>query len=533
MTTFETIIRGGTVVDGTASEPIVTDVGISGDTIAAMGDLSSSSAPTVIDASGMHVSPGFIDAHGHSDYTLLADGRAFSQVSQGVTTEVIGNCGHGCAPVVGDPESFTGNIYGYTGDPKLSWHTFGEYLERLQAAGPAINAVPLVPHGNLRISSMTDRSKPVTRDEAEQMKRHMDEAFDEGAWGLSFGLEYGAERSASFDELSTLSRLTAERDGLLAVHTRNKETLAAEAVEEAIQLARAADSAVQVSHIIPRLGGNPHGLENIINSINSSASSGMDIAFDIHTRLHGITHLSDALFPELARQSPDEIRQALASENTRRALSERECLISSFALGGWDRITVYTSPMQPDLAGRTIADLAAEWGLSDWDAVFRVLSTNAEDIHGPLVICHSYEEADVIATALEDLCLIGSDATALCVDGPLAGETFLGAYSWAGWIFSRLTGNPGNLSAAQAVRKLSGAAADRFGLADRGYITTGKKADIVVFNPGEFVEVADLNEPNRPCEGVRDVLVNGVPTLRNGRQISQSGGKVLRKGSAS
>ena len=531
MTTFETIIRGGTVVDGTASEPGLTDIGIKGDTIVALGDLTSSDARTEIDATGMHVSPGFIDAHGHSDYTLLADGRAYSQVSQGVTTEVIGNCGHGCAPIVGDPESFTGNIYGYTGDPELSWHTFGEYLERLQAAGPAINTVPLVPHGNLRISSMADRSQQVTPDEAEKMRRHMNEAFDEGVWGLSFGLEYGAERSASFDELSTLSKLTAERDGLLAVHTRNKEILAAEAVEEAIQLARMADSAVQVSHIIPRLGGSPDGLGNIINSINSSASNGMDIAFDIHTRLHGITHLSDALFPDLARRTPDEIRQELASESTRRALSERECLISSFALGGWDRITVYTSPMQPDLAGRTIADLSAEWGVSDWDAVFKVLSINAEDIHGTLVICHSYEEADVIATALENLCLIGSDATALCKDGPLSGETFLGAYSWAGWIFSRLTGNSGNLSIAQAIRKLTGSAADRFGLTDRGYITPGKRADIVVFNPGEFVETADLNEPNRPCEGVRDVLVNGVLTVSNGRQLSQAGGRVLRKGS--
>jgi N-acyl-D-amino-acid deacylase len=532
VTTFETIIRGGTVVDGTASEPVITDVGINGDSIAALGDLSSSNARTEIDANGLHVSPGFIDAHGHSDYTLLADGRAFSQVSQGVTTEVIGNCGHGCAPIVGDPEGFTGNIYGYTGNPELSWYTFGEYLDRLQAAGPAINAVPLVPHGNLRISSMADRSKPVTRAEAETMKRHMDEAFDEGAWGLSFGLEYGSERSASFDELSALSRLTAERDGLLAVHTRNKETLAVEAVNEAIQLGRAADSAVQVSHIIPRLGGSPDDLEKIINSINSSASTGMDIAFDIHTRLHGITHLSDALFPDMTQESADEIRQALDSESTRQALSKRECLISSFALGGWDRITVYTSPMQPDLAGRTIADLAAEWRLGDWDAVFKVLSINAEDIHGPLVICHSYEEADVISTALQDLCLIGSDATALCKDGPLAGETFLGAYSWAGWTFSRLTGDSGNLSVARAIRKLTGSAADRFGLADRGYVATGKKADIVVFNPGEFVEVADLNEPNRPCEGVRDVLVNGVLTLSNGRQISQSGGRVLRKGSA-
>jgi N-acyl-D-amino-acid deacylase len=529
---FDVILQGGTIVDGTGSKPVKVDVGVIGDTITALGDLSDSSAPAVIDAAGMHIAPGFIDAHGHSDYTLLADGRAFSQVSQGVTTEVIGNCGHGCAPLVGDAAEFTGNIYGYTGDPELTWNTFGEYLERLQAAHPAINTVPLVPNGNLRISAVGDRGNTASPAGVEAMKRLLTEALDEGAWGLSLGLEYGSERAASFDEMSELAKVSAGRDGLLAVHTRNKERTAAKAVQEAIDLGRASGSAVQVSHVIPRRGGDPDALERIIDSIDSAARLGDDIAFDVHTRLHGITHLSDALTPELAKQAPSAITEALASHGVREKLSEHECLISSFALGGWDRISVFTSPVQPDLAGRSIAGLADEWGLGEWDAVFRVLSINADDVHGTLVICHSYEESEVISTARHPLCMIGSDATALCQDGPLADETFLGAYSWAGWIFSRLTAGPGESTIADAIKKLSGAVADRFGLADRGYISVGKRADIVVFDPDKFVEQATLDKPNVSSTGVRDVLVNGVITLRNGKQISQLGGRILRKGSS-
>ena len=165
MSTFDVILRGGTVVDGAGSGPVIQDVAITGDTITATGELSASTAPTVIDAAGMHVAPGFIDAHGHSDYTLLADGRAFSQVSQGVTTEVIGNCGHGCAPRVGDAAAYTGNIYGYTGSPELTWNTFGEYLERLQAASPAINNIShkLHPSGPKRPQRLFSTVQPHLR----------------------------------------------------------------------------------------------------------------------------------------------------------------------------------------------------------------------------------------------------------------------------------------------------------------------------------------------------------------------------------
>ena len=533
MSSFDVILRGGTVVDGTGSEPAKSDVGITGDTIAAVGDLSGATAPTSIEAAGMHVAPGFIDAHGHSDYTLLADGRAFSQVSQGVTTEVIGNCGHGCGPLVGDAAEFTGNIYGYTGNPELTWTTFGEYLERLEAANPAINTVPLVPNGNLRISAVRERGHAALPSEVEIMKGLLAEAFDEGAWGLSLGLEYGSERAASFAEMTELAKFSAERGGILAVHTRNKERTAAEAVQEAIDLGRSSGSAVQISHVMPRRGGDPNALARIVNSIDAAASDGDDIAFDVHTRLHGITHLSDALTPEIANQSPSAITEALASAGTRKTLSERECLISSFALGGWERISVFTSPAQPELAGRSVAAIAAEWGVSEWGAVYRVLSINADDVHGTLVICHSYEESELISTARHPLCMIGSDATALCQDGPLADETFLGAYSWAGWIFSRLTADLNKTSIAETVRKLSGAVADRFGISGRGYIAAGRQADIVVFEPEKFVDRATLEEPSTTCTGVRDVLVNGVVTIRDEEQVSQSGGRVLRKGSAS
>ena len=291
---MDLIVRGGTVVDGTGATGFRADVGISAGRVEVIGDLAAVESSLVLDATGLTVAPGFIDIHSHSDFTLLVDPRAQSSITQGVTTEVVGNCGHGCAPIT-DPEQFTGNIYGYDPALEIDWRTTSEYMERLASVVPAVNVVPLVPNGNLRIAVMGTDSGATSPDQLRAMVAHLEEGLEAGAFGFSTGLEYPSERDCSEEEIVELCRVVARVGGLYATHTRNKEVYAVEAIEEGVRTAQAADVRLQVSHIIPRRGGRTDALEMAIGVVEDARTQGMDIAFDAHTRLHGITNLSAAL----------------------------------------------------------------------------------------------------------------------------------------------------------------------------------------------------------------------------------------------
>ena len=460
-------IRGGRVVDGTGADAYQADVGVAGDRISAIGDLSRAGASKSLDAKGLVVAPGFIDIHSHSDFTLLIDPRAHSQVFQGVTTELVGNCGHGCAPVGPNVEAFAGNIYGYQDVLPIDWTTMEGYLARLASTGPAVNVATLVANGNLRLAVVEDVRRAATRDETVRMGRLLEEGLDAGAFGFSTGLEYPAERGASEEELVELCRVTARRGGLYATHERNREVLAIEAVEEGLRAAAETGVRLQLSHIIPRRGGPPDSLERCIELVEAAHAGGMDVEFDAHTRLHGITNLSAVLPSWAVDGGPGRLRSYLSDRSTRERLKRYESIISSFGLGGWDRVALFCSEGSPGMVGHSIAELTPSGG-DPFDTMYDLLLAEGDDPHGALLIVHSYDD-DMLAHAFRHpLCTTESDATALCTDGPLAGTTFLGAYTWAGSFFRSMVRERRELTMEEAVHKLTAQPADRIGLSDRG-----------------------------------------------------------------
>ncbi|MSQ08038.1 MAG: hypothetical protein EXR44_01860 [Dehalococcoidia bacterium] len=529
---FDLLINGGTVADGSGGPTRQIDVGIRAGRIAAMGRLAGREAAATLDATGLLVAPGFIDIHSHSDFTLLIDPRAQSQAFQGVTTEVIGNCGHGCAPVT-DPSRFTGNIYGWTSQTGITWRSFSGFLVRMERARPAVNVASLAPFGNLRLAAMLETGRPATPDELKEMAFGLEECLEAGAWGLSTGLEYPAERVADEREIVALCKVMARHDGIYAAHTRNRETHAVEAVQEAVRTAQEAGVRLQVSHIIPRRAGPPGSLDRCVAAVERARDLGLDAAFDSHTRLHGITNLSNALPPWAFDGGADTLRQRLSDPRERALFREHKSIISSFVLGGWDRVSLYTSPERPEFRGKSFAEIATlgtkAKPCDPWDAVFDVLLAHAEDPHAPLCICHSYDEEDVLRTMRHPLCTIGSDATALAVDGLLAGDIFMGAFTWAGWFWRRMVVETKTMTQGQAVAKLTSAPADRMGFKDRGRLKEGAVADIIAFDPLSFRERGTLDSPNLLAEGMRYTVVNGVLTLENGALTGRHGGHVLRK----
>ena len=525
---FDLVIQGGRVVDGTGAAPFRGDIGVTGDRITTIGDLSMVQARQRLDACGQVVAPGFIDIHSHSDFTLLIDPRAHSQIYQGVTTELVGNCGHGCAPLGANVEAFTGNIYGYQDVLPIDWTTMEGYLARLEEAGPAVNVATLVPNGNLRLAVVGDLRRPATGEETARMARLLEAGLDAGAYGFSTGLEYPAEREASEDELVELCRVTARHAGLYATHERNREVLAIEAVEEGLRAAAATGVRLQLSHIIPRRGGPSDSLERCIELVEAAHAGGMDVEFDAHTRLHGITNLSAVLPSWAADGGPGPLRRYLSDTATRERLKRYESIISSFGLGGWDRVALFCSEGSPGKVGHSIAELTPSGG-DPYDTMYDLLLEEGDDPHGALLIVHSYDDDMLAHTFRHPLCTTESDATALCTDGPLAETTFLGAYTWVGLFFRTMVRERRDLTLEEAVHKLTAQPADRIGLTDRGRLVEGCRADIVVFDPGEFSDRGTLDEPNRPAAGVCHVLVNGGPTLIDGVETGHRSGQVLRR----
>ena len=527
---FDLIIQGGTVVDGTGEASYCADLGIKNGEITGIGDLPASECPRVLDATNLVVTPGFIDIHSHSDFTVLVDPRAQSSIYQGVTTELIGNCGHGCAPIT-DPERFIGNIYGYTTDLLIDWHSYEDYIERLTDARPAINLAPLIPNGNLRIASVTDHTRPSTGSEIVEMTKVLEEAMQQGAYGYSSGLDSAVEKESSKLELIELAKVVAKYEGIYACHTRNKEVEAVQAIEEAIDVAEASRSTLQISHIIPRRGGAIGARERAIEAVENASKRGIDVGFDQHTREHGITNLSAALPPGSLSGDIATISTRLKESSFRDSVRTHESLIASFGRGGWNNVYVHRADAQNHLVGKSIADLTPS-NYDAWDAILDILLAHVEKMENPMVVCHSYTKEEIKATLLHPMCTVGSDATALCSDGPLSGTDFPGSYTWAAWFYRHFVTEASDLTLEQAVRKLTAQPADRLGIHGRGRLQIGARADVAVFDPVCFRPMGTFDNPSVLAEGMTHVVVNGGVALRDGVETGARFGRVLRKGSA-
>jgi N-acyl-D-aspartate/D-glutamate deacylase len=520
---IDLVIRGGTLIDGTGAEPLRADVGIEGDRVAIIGEVPPGDAPE-LDATGRYVTPGFIDLHSHSDYTLLVDPRARSAVHQGVTLEVVGNCGFGCFPIR-HPDLARKAIYGYSPEVPLDWQSAGEYFDRLQAARPAVNVASLVPNGQLRLSTVGLAGRPADAQEADEMADLLRESLGEGAWGYSTGLEYAQEAGATEAEVTGLCHALAPSGGLYATHTRRRDQGAADSVEEAIRSARATGVRLQVSHLVPRNGIGE--ARRSMELVEHARGGGIDVEFDMHTRLYGITHLYAALPPWALAEEPDALAGLLHDPAARERMRPHRSLLS--AGGDWGRIVLLDNPFWPQYARRDIASIAAERGEEPLDAVYDLLAASVEAPSKVMVLIHAYTEDEQREAFAHPLCVPGSDATTLAPDGPLADTWFHGAYTWASWFYRFMVRDERLLTPAQAVHKLTGQPAARLGLDGRGVLEPGAFADVAVFDPDRFAERGTTFEPNQLAEGVAHVVVNGVTTLRDGRETGDRGGRVLRR----
>lgn len=518
------LIRGGEVHDGSGADPRYLDVLLVGDKIAEIGHVDAPSDAEIVNASGLIVAPGFIDVHSHSDYTLLVDPRAVSQITQGVTTEIVGNCGHGCTPyrnpVLG-PVAVYGPITSHQRPPE----SVGGYLEALGAAGPAVNVLTLVPNGQLRLDAVGLEQRPANAPERMVMERALREAMDDGAIGYSTGLEYAQEVGASEAEVIALGRLAGRMGGIYATHTRDRDAGALKAVHEALRIASSAEIPLQISHITPR--GGMAMTDACLDAVLTARAAGQVVEFDMHTRTFGFTHLKNLVDLSVLQGNRETILARLSDERERTRIKAARNLITRC---GWHRVTLARSRSHPQYANLTFEEIGRELGRDPHDAALDILTADIDVLTYPMVTLQTYTEEQLRRTYLADRCMIGSDATALAPDGPLKNEVFYGAYSWVSWFWQRMVRETASFSPAEAIHRLTALPADVFDIKGRGRLKSGMQADIVLFDAGQFTCNASLARPNVIASGVRDLFVNGIRTIRDGRPTEYRGGHALRRG---
>jgi N-acyl-D-amino-acid deacylase len=520
-------IAGGHIVDGTGAAGGRADLGITGDTITAIGDLAREPAGRTIDAAGLTVAPGFIDVHTHSDWRLWANRRAESKIRQGVTTEVVGNCGFSPAPVSDEFRAEMRSFALYT-PPGMdfSWGSMRDYLRGYRDEGVAVNVVHLVGHGTLRLAAMGFARRPPTARELITMERLMDDSMASGAYGLATGLIYAPGSYADTEEIVAVARRAAH-GGFYASHIRGEgETLLA-AVAEAIRVGREGGLPVQVSHI--KAAGRPNWgrVEHALALIDSARGEGLDVMADVYPYTASSTTLR-TLLPDWALEGGIEAMLERLGNPGARARIRQEMTGGSPILArglGWEDIMIASSPSRPEAEGRRLADIAAGWKMDPLDAAMDLLLAE----HGKgYVILFQLDEADLRRALVHPEVMIGSDGSSLAVDGELgAGKPHPRSYGTFPRVLGRYAREESLLSLEQAVHKMTGLPARRLGLGDRGVLAVGAKADVVGFDAARVEDLATYEAPHQYATGIPYVLVNGRVVIDGSAHTGALPGHVL------
>ena len=541
MTAFDLLIRGGTVVDGTGAPGRRADVGVLGDRISAIGDLSAApdeEAATVIDASGRVVAPGFIDPHGHSDGSLFVDGGLVSHLRQGYTTQLSGNCGDTLAPITDAGRELV-ELSLRPNQLVARWRTFGEYLDAVEGEALGLNVAFLVGHGTVRGAVMGAEAARASDVERGAMVREVEAALDAGAFGLSSGLIYAPGIHADTEELVSLVTVAARRGGLYATHMRNEAAGLFEALDEAIGTIRAARDAgvagprLQVSHLKCGARAVWGRAGEAVAVLQAARDEDLDVAADQYPYTAAATTLATVLPPSLLGLGVEECVAALGDHAVReRVMAEMEQGISGWENvtvdPGWAAIRISFAPSHPDWAGRSLAELGETLDAHPADLAMDALVDDRLDVS---VVIDCMDEGDVATIAAVPWIGVCTDAEGRRPGHPIldAGRPHPRTYGTTARLLGTYVRARGSLTLEAAVAKLTAVSAARLGLRDRGVLRERAFADIVVFDPATIADVATYEQPSRHPRGIDDVIVNGRIAIRDGVETGTRAGLLLRR----
>jgi N-acyl-D-aspartate/D-glutamate deacylase len=524
------LIRGGLLIDGSGAAGAIGDLAIADGRIAAIGRDVPDGARRVIDAHGLAVTPGFIDIKTHSDFTLPINPKAESKVRQGVTTEIIGHCGFSVAPVLpGQVELLRDYLA-----PSAPWlpfreTTFPDYIASFPPT--AVNAGMLVGHNTLRLMVMGMAARPPTTAELNRMITLLEEALDAGALGLSSGLFTAPGAYAEPAEMHALCRVVQRHNAGYFTHLRDESNKVLEAVAEAIAIARDCRIHVEIVHLKCSGVDNWGKAAQVLAMLAAARADGLDIDCDAYPYTAGSNPLKNLLPQWVQAGGVAAMLERLALAETRariRADIARDGLNNWGRLPSWEGVRISVSPHLPRLAGRTIADLAAERGHDPVDALCDHLIA---DRGATRVLVTSIAEDDVREVIRSRDALVGSDGNCVATYGTVSqGLPHPRFYGTFPRVIGHYVGEERLLPLEAAVHKMTGATARALRLADRGLLREGYCADVAIFDPDDFTDRATYADPHQYPSGARTtVIVNGTVVVDDAAHTGALPGKVLRR----
>ncbi len=514
-------IVNGLVLDGSGAPAWRADVAIDHDRIHAVGDLDALEAEDTLDASGCIVCPGFIDIHTHSDAYLLLEPEAPSKLYQGVTTEVVGNCGASAAPLYGAarmPSDW--RVHTYPG----SWQSVAEYRALLEEVVPGPNVVLLVGHNTLRAGVIGYEPRPASGPECRRMVWRLEQALAEGARGLSTGLVYNPGRFAEPEEVHALAQVVAQQEGIYASHMRSESSRLPEAIAETLTVGQATGVRVQISHLKAHGQANWHLLEPALAQIHAAQEAGQSVFADRYPYTASCTDL-DIIFPEwVVAGGPDVLLARLRDPRCRSRLlaALREGHPDSY----WASITIGSTAEAAtrQFAGKPLCEVARRLDMHPAAAAIWLAE---QDALRTAAFFHGMCEPNLLRVLAQPYVMIGSDASLRAPEGPL-GQDWPHPRAYGTFPrFLRMALQGDTVPLAEAIRKMTSLPAEALRLKDRGLLRAGYAADIVVFDPATIRDCSAFDRPHALAEGIRDVLVNGVPALCQGRMTHQRQGRFL------
>jgi N-acyl-D-amino-acid deacylase len=539
---FDIIIQNGKIVDGSGQKAYPADIGIENGRITEISTGLEAESQEIIDAEGYMVSPGFIDMHSHSDFTLLAHPEAESKIRQGVTTELVGNCGGSPAPVPDEHfDDFMQYMIGLGGfyqkvlaPEDWKWKTLAQFYENLESKGVAVNLAPLVGHSTLRSAVMGYKDGPPSPDELKQLKYLLEKELDLGAFGMSTGLIYHPGAFAKREELAELAKVVRSSGGIYTTHMRSEGKYLIEAIDEALYVAEKSGVSVEISHMKCEVPANWGKAGSALSRVDRARETGNQIDFDQYPYRAYQCGLLE-IFPTWAKENGagpmiDALRDKALRQKVVQDMTQPPYDWDNPMDGlEWDQIRLngFNRRTNRELEGLTVARIAEHMAIPPLEAVFRLFEDERD---GLSMIVFSMNEEEVIEIMQHPGGMFGSDGCAVAPYG-LTGSRkvhprFYGTYPR---ILGRYVREKKVLTLEQAINKMTALPARKLQLKNRGLLNKGYQADIVVFDENQITDTATFENPHQYPKGIHHVLVNGQRVIANGEHTGRLPGKVLRR----
>lgn len=529
---YDLIIRGGMVYDGTGGPAYAADIGVQDDRVAFVGDLSGASAAEEVDAEGRAVAPGFINMLSWSTTSLFADPRAMSDIKQGVTLEVMGE-GTSMGPL--NEEMRAQIIEGqvdFTFD--VSWTTLGEYLQTLEDQGTSVNVASFIGHATVRENILGFDDVQPTPEQQERMDALVRTAMEEGALGVGSSLIYTPATYASTEELISLATVAAEYGGGYTTHMRSEADNFLEGIEETIRIARESGAWGHIYHFKPAGISNWDKHADGIRLIEEARADGLDMTVDIYTYTAGATGL-DAAFPDWSEEGGLEAWIARLQDPVLRARIAREMADPNAGYenlylqsGGGENVVLlgFNNPDLRDLTGKTLAEVAALRGTNEIDTMIDLVIEDAGWVETAYFLM---SEDNIKANIAWPYMMFGSDAAAMSPEPPfLSRNPHPRAYGTFARLLGKYVRDEKVISLEEAIRRLTSLSAETLRLKDRGCLDPGCYADLVVFDPDEVQDLSTFDDPHQYSLGVYHVAVNGELVLRDGAHTGVFSGRFVK-----